>query len=625
MSLPTNSKSISNISSSQFYYLYDLDEIHDSYSNSNWLGLGGPKKNISTGYIPEDIIYTINESIKNKSTNANTSFFDDHPSVLNASVSKGDISIGSTPTNIYLTFVDEHAGYTNTIGYYFYIIDQNGDKQLIDNVNNDDAPSYHNNYYHPTIIFPNASHIGKSDNSSPTEKQDHGQLKCGDQRQLKGNNPDYSFQNINIGFFLIPNGWTTVNDGVVLDPSLNILYSSPELNPNYIHNSSNQDNNGIQSVIYNIDNHYILGFEDIERPNIINDQIADFNDILFYISSNQSLNITGLNINKLLTPDKLVKVHKCGESLKVKSNKIDNDTSKLYRFEHYININSSDETSRLKIALDNLTIEHSPSVSLVSSNKLSLVYNMSYSTLTSSLNDDEYSVSLFNKLSNLDDITIVSNNKTKFDHLLDFQHIYLNNDSLTEDYYLYSTDNNGNNEILVQSELNTNPVRLTDGALIWGDPHIETIFGESYLLPHIEGHYIFFKNNYITVNVYLHKPPSLQNHPIMAIRNSTFIKSATFTCSDFTFTVDMDTLVITPPESALCSSVIISNIDDNVDVVYGNKNTIVKQRYITINDLSFLCKIYPDYFDEIRNMISLSSYSQKDLRKSSGLAIRKFP
>lgn len=621
MSLPINSRAISSIDTSTFYYLYDLDEIDESYSNSKWLGLGGPKKNISMGYLHEDVIYTITDSIKNRSLVANPNdFFVDFPSVLSSGTTKGDISIGSTPTNIYLTFIDEHAGYTNAVGYYFYIIDGNGDKQLIDNIDNTDAPSYSNGYYRPTILFPNASQIGKSDNFAQDKKQDHGQLKCGDKRQLKGNNSDYTFQNINIGFFLVPDGWTTVLAGVVFNSSLPILHTTPEFNSNYVDGSVNQDENGIQSVVYDIDSNYILGFEDIERPST-GDQDPDFNDVLFAITADQSLGITGASVTKLTTPDKLVKVNKCGTDLKVKSNLInENDTSKKYRFDHFINIGTADETTRLKNAMDNLTIEYTPIITQPTSIQIKLVYNLSQADMVASLQDDEYRVNIFNKLSNLDDITIAGNGKTAFDNMVEYQHIYLNNDNLVEDYYLYSTDLDGSNETLIQSEVNTNPVRLISGALIWGDPHIETMFGETFLLPHIEGLYVFFKNNYMTILTELWKPPSLSNHHIKEIRESTFIRNAQIYYHHSFLKIDMDTLEVL---NAYGNDITITDIKEDYDTVYNTKKTIVKNKEISLGKIKILCQIYPNYFDEIRNMITLSKYDAMDMKGAKGMSVRR--
>lgn len=142
---------------------------------------------------------------------------------------------------LYVTFIDEGAGYRNVLGYYYY---------------NKNTPPTSISELNSKVIFPNTSKIGSD-----------GGLIMGKTMKLIG-----SFdENTVIGFYLISNGWnpkkTVVTDGYYT------LYTNTEFNAK----------NYIQSVTLfdETSGHIILGFDDTKLP----EGDKDYNDAIFQITS----------------------------------------------------------------------------------------------------------------------------------------------------------------------------------------------------------------------------------------------------------------------------------------------------------------------------------------------------
>ena len=120
-----------------------------------------------------------------------------------------------------MTFLDGGAGYKNALGYYLWV-DDNGTKKILENDDVTNANGSLGNY-NPTIIFPNGSlGIGGGVRSG-------GKLVPGHRRKLLGNQANGKFNNVNVGFFLVPNGWKGNNTGVGYDNKV-ILYSDKDFN-----------------------------------------------------------------------------------------------------------------------------------------------------------------------------------------------------------------------------------------------------------------------------------------------------------------------------------------------------------------------------------------------------------
>ncbi len=151
-----------------------------------------------------------------------------------------------------LTFINEQAGYTNTLGYYYYDAD-NPPASL------DDLAKI--------IVFPNASAVGSG-----------GELEPGSTMKLLG-----SFnKNTVIGFFLIANGW----QGGTVTNGYGTIYTDPAFNPD-----------GVQQSLIFYDqtcSSTVIAFEDIVTSW---GGDKDFNDAIFQITTTP---LSGIDVSKFI-------------------------------------------------------------------------------------------------------------------------------------------------------------------------------------------------------------------------------------------------------------------------------------------------------------------------------------
>ncbi|MDN3595091.1 DUF4114 domain-containing protein [Zunongwangia endophytica] len=146
---------------------------------------------------------------------------------------------------VWVTFVQEGAGYKNVLGFYTY--DINAPKPP--RPNREDI----------TIIFPNVSAAGSGGGLYAGDKVKIGDFKAGTA----------------IGWVLLANAWKgQVTDGLWQ------LFSNPDYNP-----EADEDLRYHNVLLEDPENkRVILGFEDIRRDYASCDQ--DFNDALFYVTAN---------------------------------------------------------------------------------------------------------------------------------------------------------------------------------------------------------------------------------------------------------------------------------------------------------------------------------------------------
>lgn len=163
-------------------------------------------------------------------------------------------------SDVWITFVAEGAGNLNTLAYYTYATGN--------------PPSKEADIKTATIIFPNASAYGSGGGLKPGDKVKIGTFDAG----------------TTIGFVMIGNGWT--GKGIATG---NVkFYSDDKLNPE---NTSTLQRH--TAVLYD-DVHKItlIGFEDLNRQTGSDN---DFNDVVFYASSNP---ITGISTTNVAPVDK---------------------------------------------------------------------------------------------------------------------------------------------------------------------------------------------------------------------------------------------------------------------------------------------------------------------------------
>jgi hypothetical protein len=148
--------------------------------------------------------------------------------------------------DVWVTFVDEGAGYRNVLGFYTYDLNEPYTSRPLQS--------------EITIIFPNISKVNSGGGLLPGDRVKIGTFSA----------------NTGIGWVLMGNGWT----GSKVTPGLWELFSNPKFNPESIPEDRYHNvllNDSENSLI-------VLGFEDIRRDYANCDQ--DFNDAIFYITAN---------------------------------------------------------------------------------------------------------------------------------------------------------------------------------------------------------------------------------------------------------------------------------------------------------------------------------------------------
>ncbi len=162
-----------------------------------------------------------------------------HPEFFSSSAI-GDVAI-KQPSDVYITFVSQGGGFSNSIAFYTYPTGQ--------------SPTTPNDIKTITYVFPNAGHLTG--------------LVAGDKVKLGSFTPGTS-----IGFVLMQNAWDTTqhnlnNDAVhfLTNDALN-----PEVDPKLKKHAV--------LVNYTPENKVLIGFDDTDHTLSISD--FDFNDVVIY-------------------------------------------------------------------------------------------------------------------------------------------------------------------------------------------------------------------------------------------------------------------------------------------------------------------------------------------------------
>jgi LruC domain-containing protein len=220
---------------------------------SSYNSLGVPSNLATNGLVTAQMLSYINNSVPEYQPVPTY-----HPNYLTQGY-KTDIDIIQT-SEVWLTFVHEGAGYTNSLGYYKYPTN-----------NPPTSASQIDSVY---LVFPNASYYNSG-----------GGLHSGNRVSIGTFQPGTS-----IGFVCISNGWngTAVGDGYFR------LFSDKNLN--------SQTNPALkqQSILLydNTNQQCYICFEDIKRDQASCDN--DFNDLVFYAKANP---INGISINNVASVD----------------------------------------------------------------------------------------------------------------------------------------------------------------------------------------------------------------------------------------------------------------------------------------------------------------------------------
>lgn len=186
-----------------------------------------------------------------------------HPDYLNTGATN-DINIVKK-ADVWVTFVSEGAGYTNTLGYYTYPTNEPPATQA-------DIDSIH-------IILPNASLYGSG-----------GNMRSGDKVNLGRFNPGVS-----IGFVLLQDAWSETSRKVSSNTTKFFTHD-------YLNTTETKTAMQKHAVLLydNVNKLFLTGFEDQTRSTGSSDN--DFNDLIFYTTSNPVEAISTTSINPVDKP-----------------------------------------------------------------------------------------------------------------------------------------------------------------------------------------------------------------------------------------------------------------------------------------------------------------------------------
>ncbi|MCT4645944.1 MAG: LruC domain-containing protein, partial [Carboxylicivirga sp.] len=224
----------------------EVNIVNGYYTLGNWNASGVPEYlDEINDVVTSELLEKVNASLPERNPLTNT-----HPQYLNSSFD-ANLNVSET-CEVWVTFVHEGAGWTNTLGYYTYPI--GNPPSSVDDIND------------LTIIFPNVSYAGSG-----------GGLNSGNKVQLHYLNQEtQEYTNIfpantSIGWFIVAQGWRngTVSNGVYSH------FSDIALN-----NEADPDLKKHNVLLYDEANELLLmGFEDIRRDRGSDE---DFNDAVFY-------------------------------------------------------------------------------------------------------------------------------------------------------------------------------------------------------------------------------------------------------------------------------------------------------------------------------------------------------
>lgn len=644
MSLPDGSKQLdAKIGSKNVYYLIDDNEVSATFSTLAFTPtLAKPLNNYKVNHIDPNIIKTIEESFPNTKNNI-VSLFNLFPNIL---TTHNDIIIGDVDSSIDVTFVTEGAGYLNAVGYYFYYIDTNGKPHIL--TNSDDNTNQNNNapYYCPTIVFPNAS-LSRSG----------GDLQSGGTRTLKGNLPNGKFRNINVGFFLISNGWRASGDGYMSNGTGYTMHTTNEFNANYDASYLLEENvsvsdprRGVQSgLLYNTGvTSWLLGFEDILRP--YGD--SDFNDCVLLIKKTPKINDEDIdNYTSVVHSEQnnhIAQVDSDGLFLWLDMNKICNNGSTLYfdREMHFkpthINYHAHghkvDQSPRdyVKGLIQNLNWNYVSGESSIVENTgidddniLTQRFRFLPQDIIDNTLNNYCKLYILKRQFNIDNQNIINDNEeTNYNILLNYQSI------LVDKWY---SSNNGNNSIYIDYEkfkfkcddidnddlnndcTNINFTKITEVQLCWGDPYIQKMDGKVSKLPDIPSIYTLLKNNCILIEGETDISPHTEQIPQM--KGTTFFKRFIINVFDKAkFEINMRTFEFNTDGCVKCKlgydKDIVDTINDKFirDAITNERNLLYLTVYIDNIKVSFV-KL-PTSID-IQNMVlfdmsTFKSYASSD-------------
>lgn len=242
------------------------------------LSYGVPKYLVTSDVIGSTLLSYVNASLPEGQPLTST-----HPNYL-TSTNTSTLNI-TAKSDVWITFVSEGAGNLNTLAYYTFPTGT--------------PPATAADIKSATLIFPNASAYGSGGGLLAGNKVKLGTFDAG----------------TSIGFILLGNAWN--GSGVNVDATK--FYSNDWLNPE---STSTLQKHTV--VLYdNTDQLTLIGFEDLNRQTGGSDN--DFNDLVFYASSDPVTGISNVNVPPVAKPS-----DSDGDGVPDAQDAFPNDPSKAY-------------------------------------------------------------------------------------------------------------------------------------------------------------------------------------------------------------------------------------------------------------------------------------------------------
>lgn len=512
------SKFIDRITFNNLHYLTDTLK-KDIYSADFNLTTGKPLNNLYSNPTVDPFFLNIVEKSLGETVNVKKNFIYNYPEVLEID-SMRDIEV-SNETNIDAVFITEGASMQNMVGYYMYIIDEQGNKKILDDEFDDSTQTYH---YKPTIIFP---HVLSEKNNANT-------LSRGDARNLRGNLPNGNFQNIHVGFFLICHGWYSFNTSKSV-PHYNILYSTIDFCTKYKDTDFDMINEKIYSVYVKGESQdgvkmLFISFED-DVVNNLGD--CDYNDCVLglYISDvNNIVDYDKYAELRLEEPagnsNNIVKYSDEGEYLDLDEDVYNIPLDKEYLFERHQIFDNQQDRDDCFDAINNMLTNYNNGREKVNVNgQYKLITKFRFRK-----NDINGSKKGKSKILKLQEMKFNNGNSSKKTSAIAYANIIskiLNNQNYTERYRFY--DSGTLQEYISLSNASIDkPSKDTNSSFrILGNGLMDCVNGSSHLPFKDVANYMIYKNvnssNGLVINV------KMDNHPTgYMLGKKTFLRYISF-------------------------------------------------------------------------------------------------
>lgn len=518
-----------------FKYLID-----GKIASDIWQSNGKPKYSVEN--IPEDtkILTRITTLLPEKRDNRDRVNLEKTPNILirtsNSNFRGAEVSVG---------FINEFAGYQNVFGYYLYeLIEGAKDKpamlfeteaepeirQITRKMIDDDDAKDRKNIMNRVIIFPRVKKITAG---GPLATGDTVKLKAFAPYTFDGSAESYSFaNNVGIGFFVIPNGWS---NGIKTDLATmrSILYSDGYLNINQTYPDGVQQSSllfdGYLSGIET--SSAIITFEDIILPG----GDRDYNDVLFRITYTPSYAMDITDIQSLVAREATTTDYFIAKQNGMEFNLTPQTIKYLTElsceeivFEHVIET-SGEKTVTNLFEVFSRNVFTSADGLKIDGNKLIINYIYPKSDIKEVVriyNADDNQEAMYYRKDGSKNITHMQSDyifgpNNNWGPITEYVNVYCKSGEKMDKHY--TLNNNGTNRVKVED---------FPSPLSQGDPHITTLTGINYLLPHIERTLEMYNNGEFTIYTSMAKYPQYTNHHLAAMRESTFMHKTKINLSD---------------------------------------------------------------------------------------------